>query len=546
MTTSFEKLLFLHCLIGVYFTAVGACTPSVKVNLLGYRNSKPGLKYAAGGQKLDGYKLQGLSKSTAYTHLGVNTDTVLRNVSDKFLSFAIDAFMIRNHWHYHDLNFSAPRLLTLAEALQPGYLRVSGTAADFMIFNDTATSLPVAEDNFHSDLNFTMTAQDWDIINTFAVKVGWQLIFGLNVLLRDGQGQWNPDNALKLFKYTIQQGYRVHWELGNEPNLFPSKANMTVSPSALAKDFRTLRNILNSKEELRDSLLFGPDTTKPLEDGENNPAFDFLKGFVSSCNVTNATTFHQYYLCSHPPTPESFINPDNLEILPKQIQAARDVVNRYRPGSALWLGETGTTCSAGSSSLSKTYVAGFMWLDKLGLAATNGLNIVIRQTFCCDHQAMVESDATPLPDYWLSVLYKRLVGHRVLSTKIATKIGFEKFDAGVRVRAYAHCTRTTGTNYTAGSVTVFMMSLLSNETVTVYLTGALSHSSVDKYVLSAHEGEGITSRRVDLNGQVLQLVDNSTLPELSPQRMGPSDIIQLPPLSMGFFVLTDVKAAACL
>ena len=63
------------------------------------------------------------------------------------------------------------------------------------------------------------TALDWDLLNKFTSEVGWDLIFDLNVLLREG-GRWNPSNAIELLKYTITRGYNVSvFELGNGKSL---------------------------------------------------------------------------------------------------------------------------------------------------------------------------------------------------------------------------------------------------------------------------------------------------------------------------------------
>ena len=59
------------------------------------------------------------------------------------------------------------------------------------------------------------TALDWDLLNKFTSEVGWDLIFDLNVLLRES-GRWNPSNAVELLQYTITRGYNVSvFELGN-------------------------------------------------------------------------------------------------------------------------------------------------------------------------------------------------------------------------------------------------------------------------------------------------------------------------------------------
>ena len=56
----------------------------------------------------------------------------------------------------------------------------------------------------------------------------------------------------------------------------------------------------------------------------------------------------------------------------------------------------------------------------------------------------------------------------------------------------------------------------------------------------------LSSRQVTLNGHLLQLVDNTALPELEPVEQEASDTISLPALSFGFQVFKEANALACM
>ena len=136
-------------------------------------------------------------------------DTVFE-VSEQFLSVTIDAYIIRSNWD-RIINFTAPKVLNMAKALHPAMLRVGGTSEDFIIFENGQSQAGV------NLSNYTMNTTQWDAVNKFVQAVGWDFIFGLNILLRKPwpNGTWDSSNAEELMSYTHSKGYQVNWELGN-------------------------------------------------------------------------------------------------------------------------------------------------------------------------------------------------------------------------------------------------------------------------------------------------------------------------------------------
>ena len=135
----------------------------------------------------------------------IDLTSYVYEVSDQFLSVTIGAEAIKHNWRR--INFTAPRVINMAKALAPAMLRVGGTSEDALIFEET-TELDGKESNF------TMNTTEWDAVNMFVEAVGWDIIFGLNVLLRKN-GAWDSANAEELLTYTTSKGYKVNWELGN-------------------------------------------------------------------------------------------------------------------------------------------------------------------------------------------------------------------------------------------------------------------------------------------------------------------------------------------
>jgi len=141
-------------------------------------------------------------------NVSINLNHSLFTVSEKFLSVAIDSSIMKNHWH--KVNFTSEKFFTLARALSPAFLRIGGTEEDFLIYDDSK-----GLQKFKNYTNFTITHQDLDKIHLLSSKAGWDVMFGLNVLLRERDGSWNASNAKKIMQYVAEHGYHFGWELGN-------------------------------------------------------------------------------------------------------------------------------------------------------------------------------------------------------------------------------------------------------------------------------------------------------------------------------------------
>ena len=139
-------------------------------------------------------------------------------VSDQFLSITLDSSAIHQNWYGLDL--TSKRLINLGKALAPALLRIGGTDQDFLIFNKSENKHhfdTLNQPNIVDSENFTMSTEQWDAINQYVLMTEWDIIFGLNVFLRNSwpKGDWDMTNAEMLMNYTIGKDYKVNWELGN-------------------------------------------------------------------------------------------------------------------------------------------------------------------------------------------------------------------------------------------------------------------------------------------------------------------------------------------
>ncbi|XP_042567373.1 heparanase-like [Cyprinus carpio] len=345
-------------------------------------------------------------------------------------------------------------------------------------------------------------------------------------------------NAELLLKYCESRQYVMSWELGNEPNSYEKKAGIRVDGYQLGQDFVHLHQILQQSAVYNSTGLYGPDVSQPRDHRR-----DLLTGFLETgAKAITACTWHHYYVNGRDTSLEDFLDPEVLDTLATKINEVLEIVESASPGKKVWLGETSSAYGGGAVGLSDTFVAGFMWLDKLGLAAKLGLDVVIRQVLIgSGTYHLVDDNLDPLPDYWLSLLYKRLVGPEVLKAEVNMNSGPKK-----PIRVYLHCTNRKSTHYRPGAVTLFALNLNKNE-VTVILPDHMANSTIEAFVLqSAEAGEqSLYSRSVKLNGQVLRMVDDRTLPLLKGRELPPGEHIKLPGFSFAFYVLIEAQAAVC-
>ncbi|XP_069687976.1 heparanase-like isoform X2 [Periplaneta americana] len=497
--------------------------------------------------------LWGLTKQRAYyTHVMINTDCLVHKTDERFLSITIDASKIQDGWVHE--NIKSGKLLRLATLLAPAYLRVGGTLADRLVFqpHGNYSTMPHASNMSDggtcsyelkgcvpSNISFfSMSGADWTALNTFAQSAGLELLFDLNVLLRN-QSQWDSSNARQLIEFSDKFGFNVSWQLGNEPNSFLHVFGTTVPADQLAQDFMKLSDILWSYPRYRKSLIVGPDVTHPRLQRQTfevqEKPMRYLRNFLNKASrVINAITWHQYYLNGRKARLEDFVSPDVLNVLACQISAVLKVTTGIP--LPIWLSETGSAYGGGTAGLSDRYVAGFLWLDKLGMAARLGLDVVMRQSLYGSNYGLVDKDVEPLPDWWISVLYKKLVGPAVLGMDTDNILHTKCEGEQGHVRLYCHCARQHG------AVTLFGMNLLNQE-AHVTLTGLPFAKSVLAYVLTADII--LKSRHILLNGKELQLNPDGSLPEFEPKVLNISKPLIMPVFSMAFWVIEDVYAPAC-
>ena len=496
----------------------------------------------------------------------IDSTRVLHVVSPSFLSFTVDACNVRAQPPFagRGFNVSEPSFRALAAAMAPAYLRFGGTSADNLTYD-------MGDDNGKPRPGGipagTLLAADWDALADFAAASNWSLVVGLNALAGAGPAgtePWDPANARTLLAHVKAKGQDVvGWELGNEPGLSNKGLPHPRDPAQLARDIGALRTELVREfgsvggGTRASPWLLGPDTTKGKLDYASQ-VLRALSAAPGTAPVLDAVTWHHYYLAGagSATQPADFSSAKYLNTF---AQYAQGYVALWRNASAnasavqrpsLWLGETG---GAGGATATAKQVTGtvrglFWYADKLGTAAASGHSVVCRQEW----SELVKTNgpkaggglAFVAPDFWLALLWKRLVGSQVLQVlPAAAQTG--------NLRVYAHRATAAATQQLLQqqrqqrhaprrAPAALIVINLSNETSPLQLSidgAAANASAADVYSLSAPSGADVTARTVALNGQELSVAAGGALPALAPLHRPAGTPLTVAPASVTFFVL---------
>jgi hypothetical protein len=437
-------------------------------------------------------------------------------------------------------DFARPRLRRLAQELAPAYLRIGGTTADkvFYDLSDTPVAAPPAP------YRAVLTRAQWDGVNAFAAALDYRVLFSLNAGPgpRDANDVWQPDNARALLEYTRSRQYPVAlWDFGNEANAFPVTIGpgYSVSAAQLASDAAAVRALVDATTP--GVLLAAPSSAVWPVLGELFPlSTEFLAS--GGGRAIDVVTWHYYPQQSHRcllatrrASADRMLDPETLDELDTwaaRVESARD---RYARGKPVWLGESGNAQCGGEPGVSDAFVSGFWWLDQLGRLARRGESVFVRQTLSGSNYGLIdEATLTPRPDYWTAVLWRRLIGVRVLDARSG---------ADSRFRVYAHCARPGAPDARPGAVTLVVLNLDPSSAASLVLDAY--GDSAEVYELSSPD---VTSAEIRLNGGTLRAADDGAPPAMAPSvvhRSATGLRARFGPATYGFVVLPDASAQAC-
>ena len=197
--------------------------------------------------------------------------------------------------------------------------------------------------------------------------------------------------------------------------------------------------------------------------------------------------------------------------------------DKFAPGKPLWKTET-ADAACGGSPWAATFLDSFRYLDQLGRMAKHGVQVIMHNTLAAsDYGLLNEDDFAPRPNYFMALLWRKLMGNTVL-------------DAGTslepRLHLYAHCLR-----HRPGGV-----ALLAINTDRTSAQALELPAPAQRFTVTA---DHLTDTEVRLNGDKLKLRAQDELPALegAPVARGRLD---LPPASVTFVAIDSANNPACL
>lgn len=188
----------------------------------------------------------------------------------------------------------------------------------------------------------------------------------------------------------------------------------------------------------------------------------------------------------------------------------------------LWLTET-AEAACGGDPLAGQFVDTFRYVNQLGLLAQKGVRTVMHNTLASsDYGLLDEETLEPRPDFWASLLWKRVMGETVLDPGLAK-------DQSLRV--YAHCAKSG-----KGGVSLVALNTDPEHEQTVTLP-----MPAEEFTLTASD---LTSTQVLLNGTELKAAADGSIGPLMASAVAKGSL-RLAPASVTFLTFSAARNKSC-
>lgn len=412
-------------------------------------------------------------------------------------------------WKIDPIDLYEEKLRNLAAALGPTYIRVSGTWANDVYFqNNSNAVLEEAPEGF----NNVLTRDQWKGVVDFSKAVNGDIVtsFAISDGMYDANGVYQVDQVKDLIDYTKSIGGEISAaEMFNEPTFAShGSAPEGYNAESYAEDFAIFYDFVS--EYYPEMMVVGPGSVG--EGGvlqargpiEIDIATEDLMAELPK-NPFQAYTYHYYggvsKRCGGNQTLESVLTQEWLSKTEKGLEFYQKSRDKYTPNVPIWLNET-AEAACGGDPLAATYADTFRYLEQLGRLAKKGVQAVMHNTLARSEYGLLEHDThDPRPNYWAALLWSKLMGTKVYDAN--------SLAPGVNLYVHDNKSNTEGRS-----------ALIINSTENDFSFKIINQA--EQYLLTA---DSLETKTVYLNRKVLQLNPDDSLPDIAGEMVGTGDVL---------------------
>ncbi|MVM30949.1 hypothetical protein GO755_12980 [Spirosoma sp. HMF4905] len=397
-------------------------------------------------------------------------------------------------WKIEPINLYDKKLRNLASALGPTYVRVSGTWANGVYFqNNDEPKLTSPPNGFKNIL----TRQQWKGVIDFCKAVNGKLVssFPISDGMRDENGKWQPQQVKAILEYTKAAGGEISAaEFFNEPShASHGDAPRGYNGDQFAQEFSLFKSFV--AKAAPNMTILGPGSTG--EGGILPSGLDLSVDQLLSPSpkpTFDVFTYHYYGTvskrCLGAQKPELALTADWLSKTEKGLEFYQRARDKYDPGAPIWLTETAET-ACGGNPWAVTYIDSFRYLEQLGRLAKKGVQVVMHNTLTRSEYALLDQDThNPRPNYWAALLWNKLMGNQVFDGG--------QLEPGIDMFVHNSKIHSTGRS-------VLILNTTEKATAVTIPVGAT------QYLLTADE---LLTKKVKLNGSELKLTTDGNVPPI--------------------------------
>jgi len=433
------------------------------------------------------------------------------------------------------IDLSKARLRTLAAALGPAYVRVSGTWANTTYFQNSDKPAPKTPPK---GFNAVLTRQQWKGVVDFAHAANAKIVtsFATSPGTRNAAGVWTSDQARQLLAYTKSIGGSIAAaEFMNEPTFAAmGGAPKGYDAAAYGRDIAVFHRFL--KETAPEIVFLGPGSV-----GEGMslapPSTTMLKTedlLKATGPVFDIFSYHSYGAVSKrcaamgasaTTTPGAALSAEWLSRVDRIEAFYANLRDQFEPGKPLWITET-ADAACGGDPWASTFLDSFRYLDQLGRMSKRGVQVNIHNTLASsDYGLLDENTLAPRPNYWAALLWRRFMGATVLDPGASP---------APSLHLYAHCLRGQ-----PGGVALLAINTDRAASHSVEVTTA-----AERYTLSTSSAQNLEDTHVQRNGSELKMGTDDGLPPLTGVPTS-SGHVTFAPATISFLAIPMANNASC-